>query len=51
MEKSETRRRDLSSTVEELMLICDTSEKELNKLVSVEQVSHSRGPRHQERSC
>ncbi|TWW72836.1 coiled-coil domain-containing protein 39 [Takifugu flavidus] len=37
MEKSETRRRDLSNTVEELMLICDTSEKELNKLVCVEQ--------------
>lgn len=41
MEKSETRRRDLSNTVEELMLICDTSEKELNKLVCTEQVSHS----------
>lgn len=40
MEKSETHRRDLSTTVEELMLICDTSEKELNKLVCVEQVSH-----------
>lgn len=40
MEKSETHRRDLSTTVEELMLICDTSEKQLNKLVSVEQVSH-----------
>lgn len=39
MEKSETHRRDLSHTVEELMLICDTSEKELNKLVCVEQVS------------
>lgn len=39
MEKSETHRRDLSNTVEELMLICDTSEKELNKLVCVGQVS------------
>lgn len=41
MEKSETHRRDLSNMVEELMLICDTSEKELNKLVCTEQVSHS----------
>lgn len=39
MEKSETHRRDLSKAVEELMLICDSSEKELNKLVCVEQVS------------
>lgn len=39
MEKSETHRRDLGDRVEELMLICDTSEKELNKLVCVEQVS------------
>lgn len=44
MEKSESHRRDLSNAVEELMLICDTSEKELNKLVSVEQVSLSAGP-------
>lgn len=39
MAKSEAHRRDLSNTVEELMLICDTSEKELNKLVCAEQVS------------
>lgn len=39
MGKSEAHRGDLSNTVEELMLICDTSEKELNKLVSVQQVS------------
>lgn len=38
MEKSEAHRRDLSGAAEELMLICDASEKELNKLVSVEQV-------------
>lgn len=40
MEKSESHRRHLSSAVEELMLICDTSEKEMNRLVGVEQVSH-----------
>lgn len=38
-ETSESRRRGLSNTVEELMLICDAGEKELNKLVGVEQVS------------
>lgn len=49
MEKSESRRRGLSDTVEELMLICDTSEKELTKLVSMEQVSPPppRGPINQ----
>lgn len=43
MEKLEAQRRDLSSAVEELMLICDTSEKELNKLVSMGQVPPSSG--------
>lgn len=42
MEKSESRRRDLSSAAEELMLICDTSEKELGRLVGEEQVSLTR---------
>lgn len=51
MEKTESRRRDLSNAVEELMLVCDTSEKELNKLVGVEQVSRSPGPLTQEPWC
>lgn len=50
MEKAETHRGDLSSAVEELMLVCDTSEKELNKLVRGEQVAPSRGPTNQQES-
>uniref|UniRef100_H3CQW0 Coiled-coil domain-containing protein 39 n=1 Tax=Tetraodon nigroviridis TaxID=99883 RepID=H3CQW0_TETNG len=36
-EKAESRRRGLSNAAEELMLVCDASEKELDKLVGVEQ--------------
>lgn len=43
MEKSERSRRDLDGKVEELMLVCDTSQRELSKLVSMEQVPRTTG--------